>query len=347
MANSSRPSCEFARRSLAVLVAGAVLASARPSPAQDLAETPDASETVAPLLDPGARAKFVEALRLYQGRKLVEALAVFREIAQSTRSPNAQLYVGYCLSESGKDADAYRAFTATLRYVAERPAVKYEPTRQAAERELAVLNVRLAKITINVAQPHAGLTVTLDGVPVAPDDLGSSLVVQAGSHNVGAAATGMKPVRVAVDLDAGELRNLNLALTKMADADTSWDPPRPVPTASPVRTARPLRTVGFVAGGVGVVGVGIFAVAGLMAKSVHDELRRECGPGGCSDAAHQSEIDRSNALQTAATVGLVIGVVGVVAGGTLLVLDGKKHKESGVDLSWSAGGGVISYRGAF
>jgi hypothetical protein len=46
-------------------------------------------------------------------------------------------------------------------------------------------------------------------------------------------------------------------------------------------------------------------------------------------------------------VGLVVGVVGVVAGGALLVLGSKKHKESGVDLSWSAGGGVVSYRSAF
>jgi hypothetical protein len=344
MANSSRTSCEFARRSLAVLVTGAVLASAYPSSGQDLTTAQEASEAATPPIRPGARAKFAEALRLYESGKLVEALPLFRELAESTRSPNAQLYVGYCLSELGKDVDAYRAFTATLRYVAERPEAKYESTRQSAERELALLNVRLSKIVINVTEPPAGLTVTLDGVPVEHDDLGSSLVVQAGAHRVGAVGTAMKPVRVEVSLEPGELRTLNLALKKLADEKASWDPP---PTPRPVSTASPVRTAGYVAGGVGVVGVGIFAVAGLMAKSAHDQLRNECGAGGCSDAGHQSEVDRGKSLQAVANVGLVVGVVGVLAGGTLVVLGSKKQKESGVDLSWSAGGGAVSYRGTF
>jgi hypothetical protein len=341
MASSSRASCDFSRRSLAVLVGGALLASAPASAAQARAAAPDASEAATAPIDPALRANFAEARRLYQDGKLVEALTLFRGLAQATRSPNAQLYVGYCLSDLGKDVDAYRAFTTTLRYAADRPETKYESARQAAENELARLNVRLSKIVINVAQPPAGLTVTLDGVPVEHDDLGSSLPVQAGSHSVGAAAAGMKPVRVALDLDPGELRTLTLAL--QADEKAA----RPVPPPRVVHRASHAQTAGYVVGGVGIVGVGVFAVAGLMTKSVHDQLQSECGAAGCSDAGHQSEIARGKSLQTVANVGLAVGVAGLLTGGVLVLLGRQKREGSRVDVSWSAGGGEVSYRGAF
>ena len=322
-----------------------MLASAGPSMGQDPPGARASSEAAAPLSEPSTKAKFAEALKLYKSGKPTEALPLFRDLAKATRSPNAELYVGYCLSDLGKRLDAYDAFTATLRNIAERPDARYDSTREAAEGQLALLNVRLSKIVITVVEPPPGFAVTLDGAAVEEKSLGSSIVVEPGAHQVDAVGTGMKPVHMEMSLDAGQLKTVNLVL-KPAEDDKSRAAGAPPPASAPP-AARPVRTAGYVAGAAGIVGLGVFTVAGLMAKSTYDTLSRECGAAGCSDAAHRSDIDRGKSLQTVANVGLVVGLVGVAAGSTLILIGSKKRNDVGVAMSWSASGGMVSYRGEF
>jgi hypothetical protein len=319
-----------------------MLASAGPSVGQDSPAARASAEATAPPSESATKAKFAEALRLYKGRKATEALPLFRELAESTRSPNAQLYVGYCLSDLGKRLDAYNAFTATLRNIAGRPEADYESTREAAEGQLARLNVRLSKIVITVVDPPPGFAVTLDGVAVEEKAWGFSIVVEPGAHHVDAAGTGVKPVRMEFYLDGGQLKAVNL-VPKQADDGKARAAQAPQPASAP----HTMRTAGYVAGAAGIVGLGVFTVAGLVAKSTYDTLSRECGAAGCSDAGHRSDIDRGKSLQTVAIVGLVVGLVGVAAGSTLLLVDSKKHDDAGVAMSWSAHGGMVSYRGEF
>jgi hypothetical protein len=322
-----------------------MLASAGPSVGQDSPAARASAEATAPPSESATKAKFAEALRLYKGRKVAEALPLFRELAESTRSPNAQLYVGYCLSDLGKRLDAYNTFTATLRNIAERSEADYESTREAAEGQLALLNVRLSKVVIAVVEPPPGFAVTLDGAAVEEKAWGSSIVVEPGAHHLDAAGTGVKPVRMEFYLDAGQLKAVNL-VPKQADDGEARAAHAPRPASAP-RAARPMRTAGYVAGAAGIVGLGVFTVAGLMAKSTYDTLSRECGAAGCSDAGHRSDIDRGQSLQTVAGVGLVVGLVGVAAGSTLLLVGSKKHDDAGVAMSWSSQGGMVSYRGEF
>jgi hypothetical protein len=301
--------------------------------------------------DSSAKTKFADALKLYKSGNVAEALPLFREVAESTRSPNAELYVGYCLAQTAKRAEAYRAFSLVLKQIGEHPDEKYEPTREAAEAQLAILNVRLAKLVILIADVPAGLAVTIDGVAVEEKTLGSSIVVEPGTHHVEASATGLSPVRREVSLDGGELKTLNLSLKKTEQAPSS--PLTPAPAAPPAATSgrpeekHPIRTAGYVTGAVGVAGVAVFAITGLMAKSAFNTLDRECGAVGCSDSGHQNDIDRGKSLQAIANVGLVVGVVGLIGGGTMVLLGGGKQKESGARVSLSPGGGIVTYGGSF
>jgi hypothetical protein len=301
--------------------------------------------------EPSAKTKFADALKLYKAGSVAEALPLFREVVESTRSPNAELYVGYCLAQSAKRVEAYKAFALVLKQISEHPGDKYEPTREAAEAQLAILNVRLAKVVILIADAPAGLAVTLDGVTVEEKTFGSSIVVEPGSHHIEASASGLSPVRKDVSLDGGELKTLNLSLKKAEQGQASQltlAPAAAPPAAAPARPEEkhPIRTAGYVTGAVGVAGVAVFAITGLMAKSTYSALNRECG-AGCSDSGHQSDIDRGKSLQTIANVGLVVGAVGVVAGGTMILLGGGKQKEPGARVSLSPGGGTVSYGGTF
>jgi hypothetical protein len=337
------------RRSLSLVAAASVLAASPPSFAQGRAAT---AEEPALGADASAKTKFTDALKLYKAGNVADALPLFRDVADATHSPNAELYVGYCLAQSAKRVEAYKAFALVLKQISEHPDEKYEPTREAAEAQLAILNVRLAKIVILIADVTPGLAVMLDGTAVEEKAFGSSIVVEPGTHHVEAAATGLTPVRREVSLEGGELKTLNLSLKKTDEGKPSRELTL-APAAAPRRAApppdekHPIRTAGYVTGAVGVAGVAAFAITGLMAKSTFNKLDRECGAVGCSDSGHQSDIDRGKTLQTIANVGLVVGAVGVVAGGTMILLGGGKQKEPSARVSLSPGGGMVTYGGTF
>ena len=123
-------------------------------------------------------------------------------------------------------------------------------------------------------------------------------------------------------------------------------PPAPAPASSDEGSG--LRTAGYVAGGVGIVGLVLFAIAGLAAKSAYDKLDADCGNTPCTDPEHRSDIEGGRLMQTAANIGLAMGLTGLGVGATLLVLGNRPSNESrGPSASGSGNGGMITYGGHF
>jgi hypothetical protein len=335
-------------RLLARLTLGAMLAATSPSWAQ--ARPQGSGEAGASASDLGtAKIDFANAQKLFKAGKFADALPLFRAVADSTRSPNARLYVGHCLEQLGKHADAYKVFSLIVKELTEHPEDKYEPTREAAVTELAVLNVKVAKLVISLTDLPPELGVTLDGVRVDEKDLGSSIVLLPGAHRVEALANGFAPVRRDVSIEGGEVKTVTLAFRKVDDAQPAAPPVAEQPA---VKTGEPssgaggtMRTIGYVAGGVGIAGLAVFAITGLMAKSTFDKLESECAKA-CSDPDHLGDIDSGKSLQTTANVGLVVGLLGL-GGGTTLVLLGSGKGNDGASVSVSRGGGTLSYTGHF
>jgi hypothetical protein len=297
--------------------------------------------------------RFAEAVKLYKGGKAAQALPMFVEVADATHSPNARLYVGHCLAQLGKYAEAYRAFALTVKETGQANGDKYQETREAAQAQLAQLGERVGRLVIVLGEIPSGLTVAVDGARVEEKELGTQLILEPGTHGVAAQADGMAPVKRQVNLDGGEVKTITLSFHKLdaappkAGATTGPAPMSAQPRADTATRGGTLRTLGFVAGGVGVAGFAVFTVAGLAAKGTYDHLNRECGAAGCADSAHRNAIDRGKLQQTIANVGLAVGIVGVAAGGTLLVLSRSKHEESSASIALVPGGGCVSYRGAF
>jgi hypothetical protein len=336
-------------RSLGCLALWATIAWVSPS----LAQT--ARDPSAVAADPGAaKAQFTNAQKLFKAGRFAEALPLFRDLAQSTKSPNARLYVGHCLQELGKYVEAHKAFTAVVKEITEHPDEKYQPTREAAIAQLAVLNVRLGRVIISLSDAPPNLAVTLDGNAVEEKMLGSSIVVEPGAHRVEASASGLAPIRRDVNIDGGEVKTVPISFKKGVGDEAPFAVSTPssgsASTAPPFETrsddGATMRTMGFVAGGVGVAGLAVFTITGLMAKSAFDDLERQCH-GPCADASYVDRINRGKALQTTANVGLVVGLVGVATGTMLFVLGRPKHGDAPVSVSLSNGGGAISYEGRF
>jgi hypothetical protein len=107
-----------------------------------------------------------------------------------------------------------------------------------------------------------------------------------------------------------------------------------------------LCAAGFVAGGIGIVGFVIFAVAGIGAKNAHDRLDQDCNAGPCSDSSHQSDIESGKMLQTMANIGLATGLTGIGLGATLIVLS-HPAGDAPPAVGMSPAGGMITYGARF
>ncbi len=334
-----------ARAAIIVLLSALVVGSPRPASAQTAEAAPPATEAA-------AKERFSQAVKLFKEGKTEEALSAFRAVADATHSPNARLYVGHCLVQLHRYAEAYRAFLLTIKEAGQVGNDKYEPAREAAQAQLSALGQRVARLVISLTDVPPGLAVTVDGTSLEERELGTELVLEPGPHRIEAQAAGMAGVTRQVNVDGGEIKTITLSLHKL-EAGTQKNPAPPTPSpgpAAPRATTSPgagLRTFGLVIGGVGVAGFAVSLGTGLSAKRTYDDLNRECGAAGCADSAHRNAIDRGKSLQTAANVGLVVGAVGVATGTTLFVVGLSKRPDSGVSAAVAPGGGTVVYHGTF
>ena len=188
-------------------------------------------------------------------------------------------------------------------------------------------------VDVKVSMDGQLLVATLDGQAVAID---------AGPHTFHFEEAGATSVDQRVVLNEGE-QNHAIAVV--------LGPPGPSQEASqepsPSRRSAPWKTVGWVLGGAGVVGLGVGTAFGLVAigdnNSAHCNANKECQPGPLSDARTAARIS---------DVGLIAGGL-LLAGGAALVLfaPGENAEHPGVALRVSplvgSGSGGVSLGGSF
>ena len=92
----------------------------------------------------------------------------------------------------------------------------------------------------------------------------------------------------------------------------SAPPPAPPPPPPPSRR----KTAALVAGGVGVVGLGVGAVAGVIAWNRKGTIDEECAGGLCSQRG-LGAVDATRSAARVSDIGFVVGAVGVAAGAVL------------------------------
>jgi hypothetical protein len=283
-------------------------------------------------VEEAAKTKFAAAIRLYNSAQIPGALVLFREVVEETASPNARLYVGLCLEQLGDVVAAYGELSQTAKDATLRAENKYDRTREAALAELSVLEVRVGKIVVTLAETPVGLRVRIGSRAIDEHEIGTPIVLEPGQHRVEATAPGRSPLAREVRLEGGETRTVTLAF---ADGQLARD-------AGPARVPI-LRAAGYAAVGAGVAGFAFFAVTGLMARSKYAALQDACGEARCTQAKYAGEVESGKSLQTVANVGLAMGALLTVTGGALLFWS-SKTESSPVAAEPRRGGGYVSYR---
>jgi hypothetical protein len=237
-----------------------------------------------------------------------------------------------CYVQLGKIASAWTLWR-ELSDTAPTPALRADATAQAKK-----LEPRLAKYTVQVSAPPAGLTVTVAGQAIDLS-LDVPVPIDPGSYPVEATAPGRvawKSQLTAAEGETSEIVVPKLAATASASASKSAQKPPPDEPKPPPPSGKPGRGRRILGVAVTVIGVGGLVVGGVFgdqARKHNDKAKVICGgdidrcePSGTNDA--KREVDRARSAAQISTVAFIGGGALVVTGVVLYITAPKAERRA-------------------
>ncbi|MCC6556346.1 MAG: hypothetical protein IT372_25585 [Polyangiaceae bacterium] len=290
-----------------------------------------------------AEALFQDGRKLMEGGRIAEACAKLAESQRLDPSAGALLNLGVCHDKLGKTASAW----AELKQAASMSAAAGKKDRaELALRKAAEVEARLARLVLEIPSAAPGLVIQLnDNQLSAAAAGGSGVPIDPGEYTVQAIAPGKKTWSERITVEPGPSTK-TLTIPALEDAEGAPPPepapkPEPRPEPKPEGSASGLRTLGFIAGGVGLAGLAAGGVFGALTFSKAGEASKACGAGdtACGDERRQAYDDG----QTTALISNIAFGAGaaLLAGGVVLILTSGPAEEpearQGVWISPEAG----------
>jgi hypothetical protein len=223
------------------------------------------------------------------------------------------------------------------------------PIGKLAEERLQALEQRMPKLTIKLAgDAPSSSVVTKDGVELRAISLGIPLPVDPGAHVIEVHGGGFEK-RYEVTLSEKENRQLDVSPAggtrkespPNAPAAAAPTPPGDSPAASTPAAAAAAnpsadrgasmsatssssqRTIGFIVGGVGIVGLGVGTVFALQTSSKNSDAEGLCTASapchGDGLTQYQDAIDGARQARTLSAIGFAAGGIGLAAGAILIL----------------------------
>jgi len=299
-----------------------------------------------------AEALFREGRTLMDAGDFARACPKLQESYAQDPGTGALFALARCHEKSARLASAWTLYS----QVASRARAEGRADRERAARERsAALEPRLSKLVIVVPRDVAalsGLIIKRDDQTLAAAAWGSALPADPGEHTVEVSAPGKKPWRQRVVLGKeADLQELVVPSLEAAEtSDSKASPPRkaaapPSPTSpkeedSSESSGSLLRPIGLVAGGLGLVGIGVGSYFGLKAKHSSDKSKED---GHCDNDTVCDETGKplANQALSDARISTVLFIAGgalLASGVTLFIVGGEREKDQpSVTLTPSAG----------
>lgn len=206
----------------------------------------------------------------------------------------------------------------------------------------------------------SAVKVTMDGVMLADHLDGAALSVEPGKHVFEFTTEGYPSVSKELFVREGVKGRQEVVAFAPQGAGAGPTPvvvpidPSTTPTSTPsdAPPAEPsgsgLKTWAFVAGGVGVVGLGLGTYFGLRASSKWSSAKDACVIDRCGPSSDaQKDKDDASSAGTISTIAFVVGGAALVTGVTLLVLSPSSKGTSSARLRVVPGLGSLAAVGAF
>lgn len=294
-----------------------------------------------PAQPPAAKLTLAESL-FQQGQQLMaetryaEACPKLAESHRLDPAGGTLLNLAVCHENEGRTATAWAEYReALVAAVRDR-----RPEREALARtRLEALEPLVPRVQIIVSwQPPRGGIVRLDGVEVGAAGWGTSLPLDPGPHEISAEAPGRKRFSLPFTLQPGDKRDL--AVPELEPETVRGARPNPA-RAREDDTARDpgegRRTAGFVAGGIGLVAVGVGSWFGLQAVLDRKNSDAKCNPVCTDEAVALNDDAKRNARLS--NIGFGVGLVGLGAGAYLVLSSPyptkpARRSQTGNDASW-------------
>jgi hypothetical protein len=244
---------------------------------------------------------------------------------QVVRAPSLGLWSARALVKVGRLVEASaRSLEVTRLEVQSGDKAVQRKAQADAESEREALLPKIPSVVVQVeGAARAEVKVSIDGVAVPSALIGVKRLVNPGTHRI-QASFGVELAGESVTLKEGESKVVSL---RFPTGGASTAPSSPVDgvaadaSADTDSTSGPglgtQRVLALVAGGIGVVGVGVGTVFGLQAKSHHDEAKKYCKGAVCTDPRGVSAGDDARTSGNVSTIAMIIGAVGVAGGVTL------------------------------
>jgi hypothetical protein len=229
---------------------------------------------------------------------------------------------------------------------------------QAAEQAQRALAPRVphVRVVLTGGTAPSGASATLDDRP-AP--VGAAVAVDPGAHRLIVIAPGMRSAAVNVRVIEGQQLEVPVALESEAVAPVVAAPASSAPSSPSISAqpsladdvdpkespaSSPLRTVGIVTAGAGVVAVAVGVAFGVESMSKHHDAANACPDATCPTAAGASLWHDAVTSGRTATLAFVLGGVAIV-GGAVLWLTAPKSTGAGTQVG--LGPGSVLLRGAW
>jgi hypothetical protein len=308
-----------------------------------------------------AEVLFQQGKKLMEQGKFVDACAKLAESQKLDPAVGTLLYLGECYEKNGQLASAWATFQAAA--AAGRKANQAQRIKIATERANLLLP-RMPRITISVPPlvRVSGLEVSRDGIPVGEASWGEAVPVDTGEHIIVAKAPGKKSWTRTIQVSRATQEAVEIP--RLEDAASS-PVPAPVPTTIPTAPATPpppvtetqpstppavsssgsapsdkgtsagqtQRTMAYVAGGVGIVGLAIGTIFGVRAINKEKDSEAFCTPPDYVKCTQPGVtlIDEGKSAAHVSVAGFVVGGLGLV-GGAVVFLTAPSARTTGINM---------------
>lgn len=267
---------------------------------------------------------FTQASALMEAEKYDQALPKLLEAQRLDPGIGTQFNIAVCYEKLGRLGTAWRNYSE----VAQLARASGKKSREDAAREkLAKLEKRVPAFVIK-SQGTGDLTVKIDGAALKREEW-TFYPVDPGEHEIVATASAKRPwTTKAQTPQEGQRAEIVVPALEVA-IDTKL-------VTVTKETTNTKRTVGFIAGGIGLAGLAVAGVTGFMALDAHATAEKDCtldNPDDptrkrCVTAEGRDAVSRGETLLPINAIAFGVGIVGLAAGAFLILTSGKKAEPA-------------------
>jgi len=281
-----------------------------------------------------AIALFDEGLKEMKAGRYEKACKAFEASNRLLADSGTRGSLARCYTQLGRIASAWTLWR-ELADTAPTPDLRTDAAAQAKK-----LEPRLAKYSVKIAAPAAGLVVILEGKPVDPT-IDVPVPIDPGTYPVDASAPGRVAWKGQLAAAEGKVSVIDVPALAATPVSGPLPPKKKPPVAHP---GRGRRIAGLAIVGLGVGGLAAGGFFGAKARSINQEASDLCGgdiarcdPARTNEA--QDKVDEARSAANFSTIGAIAGGALVVTG-VILYITAPKAERRAVSIAPLVGGGT-------